>query len=302
MKRDVDSVASLIAFDRETLDADWDRGGAQTRVEGYWREEEEEEDPSHCDPLSWPKGHEESWPGMGEWLARLQAIQQRCAVAYKKRPAFNKQLFEQAQKDYDAETTKMRSDLEKELEAELNKALPKMRERYLAALTAEGLPPAMASESMIARLMTSGTTPEIEERRRAFENTRLMGRIGAGFVAGMMNTERRARREQFEAWPDGTLRMPSEVHYRGFSSCRLCDKQDNGTYEHTLAEWTDSEKRPTIAWPEGYEHYIEAHNVVPSREFYELVLRLTVAPKEKEEEEEKAKPSGGPPPPKRPKL
>lgn len=57
------------------------------------------------------------------------------------------------------------------------------------------------------------------------------------------------------------------VHYRGFSSCRLCDLRCNGTKEYTLTRDTG-----TWRWPEGYRHYVLEHNVRPSLAFQEFIL------------------------------
>ena len=47
------------------------------------------------------------------------------------------------------------------------------------------------------------------------------------------------------------------IQYRGWSNCRCC-KQANGTMDYRYNGWT---------WPEGYEHYIQQHNVQPTPEF-----------------------------------
>lgn len=52
-------------------------------------------------------------------------------------------------------------------------------------------------------------------------------------------------------------RKTEKIYYRGWSNCRICDKR-NGTFTHDMGEWR---------WPEGYIHYIEEHNVVPSLDF-----------------------------------
>jgi len=48
------------------------------------------------------------------------------------------------------------------------------------------------------------------------------------------------------------------IQYRGSSSCRLCDLRRNGSYTYVLGGW---------AWPSGYSHYIDVHNVRPTEEF-----------------------------------
>jgi hypothetical protein len=52
-------------------------------------------------------------------------------------------------------------------------------------------------------------------------------------------------------------------HFKGWSNCRLC-KKPNGSSEFTLKGWR---------WPEGYRHYIQDHNVRPSPEFKDFVLK-----------------------------
>lgn len=52
--------------------------------------------------------------------------------------------------------------------------------------------------------------------------------------------------------------------YRGYSTCRICDKWNNGS-----ADFTDG----VYLWPEGYGHYIDVHGVKPPRDFIEHVLR-----------------------------
>ena len=56
--------------------------------------------------------------------------------------------------------------------------------------------------------------------------------------------------------------MAYRVSYRGYSMCRLCG-QRNGSRGLRLDRWE---------WPEGYMHYLVAHDVVPSREF-EVFIR-----------------------------
>lgn len=56
------------------------------------------------------------------------------------------------------------------------------------------------------------------------------------------------------------------TRYRGFSLCRCCDAK-NGN-----AEYTDEGVAVSWTWPEGYKHYIAAHNVVPSVPFMLFVF------------------------------
>ena len=53
----------------------------------------------------------------------------------------------------------------------------------------------------------------------------------------------------------------NSVVYRGFSSCRLC-KCANGSKEYEYKNWT---------WPEGFMHYVEAHNVKPTPRFIKFI-------------------------------
>jgi hypothetical protein len=45
--------------------------------------------------------------------------------------------------------------------------------------------------------------------------------------------------------------------YRGWSTCRLCGRH-NGSQEFEYRGWR---------WPEGYRHYVQEHNVIPSPAF-----------------------------------
>jgi len=67
----------------------------------------------------------------------------------------------------------------------------------------------------------------------------------AEFLAALATIEGRAKRSQ----------------YRGMSTCRLC-KHWNGSAEFRLGGWQ---------WPEGFRHYVEKHNVLPSEAFREFV-------------------------------
>jgi hypothetical protein len=73
-----------------------------------------------------------------------------------------------------------------------------------------------------------------------------------------------------------------ETSYRGMSHCRLVGKhncqsdsgfddqpvKDNGSSEFSIT----SPNGDLITWPEGYAHYVEVHNVKPSREFYNFIM------------------------------
>jgi hypothetical protein len=64
------------------------------------------------------------------------------------------------------------------------------------------------------------------------------------------------------------------TNYRGMSPCRL-----HGLDECTLgerngsAEYTYSAGGITVSWPQGYEHYIEVHNVKPCKAFYDFIIQ-----------------------------
>ena len=60
-------------------------------------------------------------------------------------------------------------------------------------------------------------------------------------------------------------------HYRGYSPCRLCDKEDNGS-----AEFAFVVDKVRWLWPEGYMHYLRDHNVCPSDEFAEILRNRTL--------------------------
>lgn len=54
----------------------------------------------------------------------------------------------------------------------------------------------------------------------------------------------------------------SQVRYRGFSRCRICGCS-NGTISYRRGEWE---------WPNGFLHYINAHNVRPTQEFIDFIF------------------------------
>jgi hypothetical protein len=67
------------------------------------------------------------------------------------------------------------------------------------------------------------------------------------------------------------------ITYRGSSWCRCCTKEQQfnqetrkilismGSRQYVLNGWE---------WPEGYRHYIDVHNIVPSKEWLENVLNI----------------------------
>ena len=50
---------------------------------------------------------------------------------------------------------------------------------------------------------------------------------------------------------------------RGFSRCRICG-DINGSVEYSLLDW---------AWPAGFRHYVEVHNVKPSDAFIRFAMQ-----------------------------
>ncbi len=52
------------------------------------------------------------------------------------------------------------------------------------------------------------------------------------------------------------------VQFRGISPCRVCQKM-NGSREFQHNGW---------AWPAGLRHYLEDHNVKPSKEFRAFIV------------------------------
>ena len=51
--------------------------------------------------------------------------------------------------------------------------------------------------------------------------------------------------------------------YKGISHCRICNCR-NGSEEYTYKNHV---------WPQGYMHYLIQHNVHPSKEFYDFIMR-----------------------------
>ena len=52
-------------------------------------------------------------------------------------------------------------------------------------------------------------------------------------------------------------------YWRGYSWCRMCSHNTNGTTDRTDWEWI---------WPDGFAHYVETHDVKPPAEFIQKVL------------------------------
>ena len=61
---------------------------------------------------------------------------------------------------------------------------------------------------------------------------------------------------------DSVESRAKRVGYRGFSPCRLCER-DNGNSAFRVADWE---------WPEGFRHYLADHDIRPSQSFEEFVL------------------------------
>ncbi len=53
-------------------------------------------------------------------------------------------------------------------------------------------------------------------------------------------------------------------HFKGFSRCRCCGIS-NGSTEYEYKGWR---------WPQGLKHYVDGHNIVPSKEFCKEVLGI----------------------------
>lgn len=53
-----------------------------------------------------------------------------------------------------------------------------------------------------------------------------------------------------------------QQHYKGFSTCRICECV-NGSSSYTLGGWE---------WPSGFMHYLKEHGVRPSAAFEAFVL------------------------------
>jgi hypothetical protein len=58
------------------------------------------------------------------------------------------------------------------------------------------------------------------------------------------------------------IRITPDMRYMGDSECRICECV-NGSIEYRLNEWV---------WPEGFRHYVEKHNVMPSKEFIDFIM------------------------------
>lgn len=59
--------------------------------------------------------------------------------------------------------------------------------------------------------------------------------------------------------------------YKGSAPCRLMDKcgqARNGSREFEDKHWKEGW---TVVWPEGFRHYIEAHNLKPTQEFLNYI-------------------------------
>lgn len=54
--------------------------------------------------------------------------------------------------------------------------------------------------------------------------------------------------------------------YRGISICRLCQKM-NGSQEYSYVH-----NNVEYVWPQGFIHYIEVHNVMPTKKFLDFLM------------------------------
>jgi hypothetical protein len=79
---------------------------------------------------------------------------------------------------------------------------------------------------------------------------------------------------QVEHWPARAAFLASlssieavaeRIAYRGYSKCRVCGCQ-NGHASFRLGQWE---------WPAGFRHYVEEHQIQPSREFMTFVMGRT---------------------------
>lgn len=56
--------------------------------------------------------------------------------------------------------------------------------------------------------------------------------------------------------------------YRGISSCRCCkgtSRVSVGNKEYRYNGWV---------WPEGFRHYIDVHNIIPTEDFLKEILNI----------------------------
>ena len=58
--------------------------------------------------------------------------------------------------------------------------------------------------------------------------------------------------------------LSNKIGYRGMSMCRCCNKI-NGSVTHVYGGY---------AWPSGYAHYVEQHNIRPPQDFYTYIVTL----------------------------
>jgi len=58
--------------------------------------------------------------------------------------------------------------------------------------------------------------------------------------------------------------QPDLIQWRGWSSCRICGTHNGSTCQGDAA----------FIWPQGFVHYIEAHNVKPPQAFIDHVKRV----------------------------
>jgi len=59
------------------------------------------------------------------------------------------------------------------------------------------------------------------------------------------------------------------LQYKGYSFCRLCDNNKNGSSDYILKKGNHR-----YTFPQGVMHYYKEHHVQPSDEFYELIMSI----------------------------
>ncbi len=67
--------------------------------------------------------------------------------------------------------------------------------------------------------------------------------------------------------------MGHVAQFRGMSNCRLCGEM-NGFRQYSVPSARVEGKR--LVWPEGLLHYVKDHAVLPSLEFYRLIMKMVL--------------------------
>jgi hypothetical protein len=95
-------------------------------------------------------------------------------------------------------------------------------------------------------------------------------RLSESIESGILHADLPFPIAQKQSWENRDIFLSKLVHkesiakkiaYRGYSSCRLCNKR-NGYLEYEYGGWR---------WPEGLSHYVEEHNVKPSDDFIAFI-------------------------------